>query len=384
VASKPAPEVVVVGAGIVGCAVAYRLAQRGVSVALLEHARPGAEASSAAAGILMPEAQPGADPDLVRWWIAGLRGYSAFVREVGEESGIAVEARFPGRGLVTLTDEGVEDLRQHAARQRAAGIAVDVLDGDEARRAVPYLSESVRAAAFFPGQGQVDNPRLVEAVALAARRAGARIVSGCSVRSVVVQGGRAVGVDLGGERLGADAVVVAAGAWTRFLAEDGVVPVGPAKGQILALMPSDHLPRHIVTTGSCVIASRGDGRVVVGSTVETAGYDKAVTAEGVLTLLQQALLVVPGLRSARLDSVWTGLRPVAPDGLPVIGRGGVEGLWYASGHFKKGILLGPLTGDVVADLVLGSTPPLPVAAFDPRRHIVPGEATQAPPRRRQP
>ncbi len=361
-------DVVVVGAGVQGSAVALRLAQAGLAVAVLERAVPGAEASSAAAGILSPgveAAEPGPFHALCR---ASLERYPAFARELEAISGMSIGFRGGGTLEVALDDAHAKVLAARAERLLRLGLPVEVLDDAAVRRLEPAISQEARGALFFPDEASVDPRLLGRALYVAAARAGARFVTG-QVRRIVAEGGRVVGVDHDRGRLEAGRVVLAAGSWSLLVEGHGLPPgsVRPVRGQIVVLDTRPPLLSRAVFSGHGYLVARADGRVLCGSTMEEVGFEKAVTAGGLAHVLSVALGIAPALERAPVVETWSNFRPASPDGEPILGAGTVEGLLYATGHTRNGILLTPITADAVAAAVLGRTPPVDLAPFSPAR-----------------
>jgi glycine oxidase len=361
-------DVVVVGAGVQGSSVALRLVQAGKSVVVLERAVPGAEASSAAGGILSPgveAVEPGPFYALCR---ASLARYPAFASEVEGLSGMSVGLRALGTLEVALDDDHARILAARAEKIVRHGLPVEVLDDAAARRLEPALSPETRGALFFPDEGSLDPRSLARAVYIAASRAGARFLTG-QVRRVLVEGGRAVGVEHETGRIEAAAVVLAAGSWSLQVEGHGL-PAGavrPVRGQIAVLDTRPPLLSRVVFSGHGYVVPRADGRVLCGSTMEEVGFEKAVTAEGLRHVLDVAIGVAPGLARAPVVETWSNFRPASPDGEPILGAGTTPGLLYATGHTRNGILLAPVTADALAAAVLGGTPPVDLAPFSPAR-----------------
>src|SRR5512137_1394057 len=335
-------HVVVVGAGLQGCGVALRLAQAGRDVVVLERSIPGAEASSAAGGILSPgvEAEPGPFHDLCT---ESLARFPSFVDEVERLSGLWVGFRAAGTLEVALDDRVAQVLAGRAAQLERAGVPVEALDGEAARL-------------------------LGRALHVAAARAGARFLPG-GVRGVVVEGGRATGVDHDAGRIQAPAVVLAAGAWTLQVAGHGLPPgaIRPVRGQIAVLDTRPPLLGRVVFSDRGYVVPRPDGRILCGATMEEAGFERAVTAGGLLHALSLAVEIAPALASAPVVESWSNFRPATPDGLPILGPADVEGLFHATGHYRNGVLLAPVTADAVAAAVLGRPAPVDLAPFGPAR-----------------
>ena len=365
-------DVVVVGAGLMGCSIAWRLAQAGRRVVLLDRGEPGAEASSAGAGLLQPEAGREATPETLQLWIESLAMYDGFVREVHDATGAAFEFRVSGRLVIAFDEAQEAALRQRSRAQVDAGIPFEWLSSEDVRRMEPSLAPDVRAALYYPHHGLVDNRRMVTALAQAAALTGVDVRTYEPAVAVATSGGRAEGVETVGGRISADAVVIAAGCWSGFLSPRGSVSlddrhVGPAKGEIIALEARPRPIERVISTEGASISARGDGRIVVGATVIPGSFHKEVTANGVARMLAAAVRAVPSLRDACFVEAWTGLRPRSLDDQPIIGADRMAGLFWATGHFKMGILSTPATADVVAGLVEGKTPRLSITSMSPLR-----------------
>lgn len=361
-------DVVVIGAGVQGCAVAWRLAQAGQDVLVLERAIPGAEASSAAGGILSPGVEalePGPFYELGR---ASLARYPAFVAELEAATGVALGHRTLGTLEVALDDQHARLLAGRAAKIQAAGLPVTVLDDAELRRLEPGLSPEARGALWFEDEGSLDPRLLGRALAIAAQRAGARFLTG-QVRAVRQERGRAVGVEHEAGPIDAPVVVLAAGSWSLQVAGHGLPPgaVRPVRGQIAVLDTRPPLLSRVVFSGHGYVVPRADGRLLCGSTMEEAGFEKAVTAGGLRHVLGVGLEIAPALAGAPVVETWSNFRPASPDGEPILGPGAVPGLLYATGHTRNGILLCPITADAIAAHVLGRAPPVDLAPFSPAR-----------------
>jgi glycine oxidase len=361
-------DVVVVGAGVLGSSVALRLAQAGRKVVVLERAVPGAEASSAAGGILSPGVEalePGPFYALGR---ASLARYPDFVRDVEQLSGMSVGLRWGGTLEVALDDDHAKVLAARAEKIMRHGLPVEVLDDAAVRRLEPGVSPEARGALHFGDEGTVDPRLLGRAVYVAAARAGATFLTGQVLR-IVHAGGRAVGVDHDSGRIEAERVVLAAGAWSSKVEGNGLPPgaVRPVRGQMALLDTRPPLLSRVVFSGHGYVVPRADGRVLCGSTMEEVGFEKAVTAGGLRHVLEVGIGIAPALADAPVVETWSNFRPASPDGEPILGEGPIRGLLYATGHTRNGILLTPITADAVAALALGRPPPVDLAPFSPAR-----------------
>jgi glycine oxidase len=349
-------DVVVVGGGVIGCALATELAARGRAVTVLERAEPGAEASGAAAGMLAPQAEARARDAFFDLALESRGLYPAWVRSLQEETGVEVGYRRTGLLHCDFAGAPAGSLAAQIAWQRAAGLDVVELRVDELPDELGgRLCPEVAAAAYFPEEGVVDPRRLTRAAWLLADRRGVRVRTGVAVLGFRIEGGVCRGVETDAGTLLADAVVDAAGAWAAFDSSLPLsVPVEPVRGQIVELHLRERPLSTILSCDDVYIVPRADGTVLLGSTVEHVGFRKEVTAEAVERLIAGAVRFVPELARARFVTAWSGLRPGTPDGLPILGPCRVPGLFFAAGHFRNGILLAPVTALAVADAVAGA------------------------------
>lgn len=365
--SGRSPDAVVVGGGVIGCACAWELARSGVRCVVLERSVPGAEASSAAAGLLgahVESEEPGPMAELCR---KSASRYPGFVDRLKDETDIDVEYRRCGIVSTAFGTRALKVLEQEYAWQLRAGFRVKKLGAVALQSAEPGLSPKLAGGLLFEDDARVDPRRLLTALHLAARRRGVEFQSGTYVKSLLVSGGRARGVQLeDASRRLAEHVVVAAGSWTTLI--DGLhlpeLSVVPARGQIIELS-GEAAPRRVVFGPDCYLVPRDDGRVLVGSTLEFVGYKKQVTAEAAHRLLGAAIRLLPALGAATLTDYWSNFRPYTPSGLPLLGKSSTPGALLATGHFRTGILLAPITAAVIDAVVRGKRPPLSLEPFEP-------------------
>jgi glycine oxidase len=365
-------DVVVIGAGLQGASVAFRLARAGRSVLVLERSVPGAEASSAAGGILSPGVEAAELGPFYHLCRASLARYPAWVAEIEAASGMAVGFRSLGTLEAALDDHHARLLAARAERLLAHHLPVRVLDGEGARALEPGLSPGIRGALLFPDEGSVDARALARAAALAAARAGATFVTG-QVSRIAVEGGRVVGVDHERGRISAGSVVLAAGSWSLRVEGHGLPPraVRPVRGQMVVLDTRPPLLSRVVFSANGYVVPRPDGRILCGSTMEEVGFEKAVTAAGLAHVLGVGMEIAPALARAPVLESWSNFRPASPDGEPILGAGTVPGLFYATGHSRNGILLAPITSDAIGAAILGEPPPVDLAPFSPARLVAP-------------
>jgi glycine oxidase len=361
-----ATNVVVIGGGVIGLAVAWRAAQRGHAVCVLERAELGAGASHVAAGMLAPvtEADAG-ELALLELGLRSARDWPAFATELAAASGADPGLRRCGALAVARNGDEAAALERELALRLHLGLDVQRLPASAARRLEPALAPALRLALAAPGDHAADPRALVLALAEAARRAGATLRTGAAVAAVRSCGGSVTGVRLvGGEVVAADAVVAAAGAWCGAIEGLPALPLRPVKGQIMRLRDPQGpgLLEHIVRFEGGYVVPRGDGRYVLGATMEERGFDTTVTAGGLYELLRDAGELVPGIHELVVEETAAGLRPATPDNAPVLGRDErLGGLVWATGHHRNGILLAPVTGTIVADVLAGGDAPAPFA-----------------------
>jgi glycine oxidase len=356
--SLEAPTILIVGAGVVGLGVAWRLAQQGASVTLFDRAAAGSGASHAAAGMLAvcAEAEPG-EENLIALGRRSQALWPDFAAELEQAARQSVDLRREGTLVVALTADDQARIHHHLEFQQSLDLPVEWISAQEARRREPHLAAAA-GAVWSPEDHQVDNRKLAAALKIAALGAGAQIHEHQPVRRILVESDCAVGVELAdGAEVRADRVVLAAGAWSRGI--EGLPaelrpPVRPVKGQMLALQmdPAAPLATHVVWGPNVYMAPRLDGRLIVGATVEEKGFDTTITAGGVLALLEAAWRVFPAVEELPIAEMWVGHRPGSRDDAPILGRGPVENLFYATGHHRNGILLAPITAELGARMVL--------------------------------
>lgn len=360
-------DVIVVGAGIVGLSAARALAAEGARVLVLDRGRPGAEASSAAAGMLAAQAETEEGSPLLALAVRARARHASLAAELEAETGIDVLRSQRGTIEVAFTEEEERTLARRLEWQRTLGLPAESMRAVEVRKAEPNVNPAVLRGLFLADDRSVDNVRLTRALAASVAARGASLLSGRPVTSLLLEEGRVAGVRAGGDVLRAPVVIEAMGAWSALLGGDpSPPPVEPVRGQIVAFDVPGHLS-HVVCTARGYIVPRADGRLLAGSTLERAGYDKKVTPGGLETVLRIAVEIAPRLADKPVADSWAGLRPGTPDHLPIVGPGAAPGLFHATGLYRSGILLGPLVGEAVARLAMGADPGIDLSAFSPAR-----------------
>lgn len=364
-------DAAVIGGGVAGLAVARELAGRGLRVALVERGRLGAEASHAAGGMLAPQSEADGDDVFFRLQCASRDLYPAFAEALREETGLDVELDRTGTLYVGFDAHDEAELERRYAWQARAGLAVERLTGEEARELEPELSGRVRLALRFPRDWQVENRRLLAALASSVEARGVRVITETEVTGVRVERGHVRGVETSRGFVAAGAVVLAAGAWSSLVipASTRRPAVEPVRGQMLCFEARPPLCTHVIYSPRGYLVPRRDGRLLAGSTTEHAGFEKHVTAEGLRAMSEHALEMAPKVGRLPFVEAWAGLRPRAADSWPLLGEDEeTRGLFYATAHYRNGILLAPLTAQLIADLLAGDTrAPHALEAFSPAR-----------------
>jgi len=389
------PDALIVGGGVIGCAVAYELAKDGLRVTLLERAGLCAGASGANAALIWPQAMKrGIELELT---LSCARRFPT----LGEELGADIEYRRSGGMVAIETDEQWAWMTEYVAGQPAVGLPAELLDGGEARRREPLLAPDLRGAMFAEHGGTINPFRLTLGYARAARERGATLVTGTEVHGLLRRGDRITGVRTSGGDLEAELVILAGGAWSGALAAtaDLRVPVTPRQGMMVVTEPAPFRLRHVLkpiktdrdmwrfsqpwppdapgTPGydpnlppgkGMGLAQTVAGNLVIGSTSRFVGMDRAPTLAGIRYVLDHACKIAPAVGRLRMLRTWAGLRPYTPDGLPLLGPApGVDGLVLATGHDGSGIGMSPVSARLIAAVVTKADPPLPLEPFDPRR-----------------
>jgi glycine oxidase len=353
-------DVAIVGAGVIGCAIACELAERGAKVVLLERERVCSGASGAAAGMLAPQTEAHAPDPWFELLLAARAEHEALACKLRHETGIDVGYRRDGVLRIAADDAERRELRDRADWQRQHGLAVEWLEPEDALRMEPGLNPNIAGALWLPDEAQVQSPRLVQALALDAQRHGAEIREGVPVLAV---GKDAVRTPT--ERLSAGAVVLAGGVGSAFV-HGARLPVFPVRGQIACgQMTPICGPRHILWGAGAYLTPKAGGELLIGATEEEGTYDTRPTLGAIADLIAAGEKILPSLRHIPLTQAWAGLRPALPDRKPALGT--LNGVFVATGHYRNGILLGPLTGKFMAQLILGQTPAWDLSPYSPSR-----------------
>jgi glycine oxidase len=355
---KGSADVVIIGGGVIGLTIARALALRGIrDICLLERAGLGAEASFAAAGMLAPQAEANAQDDFFAMSCRSRDLYPAFAAALRGETGIDIELDTTGTLYLALTERDQNEIEKRYEWQSRAGLPIELLSATAARKLEPCISDSTLGALRFPKDIQVENRRLLSALANSVDKLGVEIVTGTTVESLIVEANRLTGVQTRGGRVACSIAVVAAGTWSSFIKipSKSAPLIEPVRGQMVCLEAKPQLTRHVIYSPRGYIVPRQDGRLLAGSTSERVGFAKCVTVGGISSILQNAQEISPAISSLPIVDTWAGLRPRSADGLPVLGPcGEIDGLFYATGHYRNGILLAPLTGELISEAIVSS------------------------------
>jgi glycine oxidase len=357
-----------------GCAAAFELSRRGVAVTVLERSVPGAEASSAAAGILGAQVEAHHPGPLTELGLLSRKLYPALVKDLEQASGVSIGYRKCGVLKVGYEARAVAALGRELGWQGRSKLPLEALTAAALSKREPALSRELAGGVWFREDAVLEPRALLSALRVAAERAGANFRSGSFVQRIALDGGHAEGVELDdGNLVRGSHVVLAAGSWTSLLEPPRAAGprVVPARGQIVELKTSVPLLDSVVFGPDCYLVPRADGRLLVGSTLEFVGFRREVTAGAVAKLLRAAIRLVPALAEAELSATWASFRPYTSDELPLLGPSATPGLLLMSGHYRNGILLAPISARIVADCVTGKKPPLDLGPFSPERALLP-------------
>jgi glycine oxidase len=361
-------DVAIAGGGVIGAAIALDLSRAGLRVGLFDRQQPGQEASWAGAGILSPAPENPASVAMVPLGKASLSLYPAFIALVEEISGMSTGFRAKGTLEALFLHDTKAELSTIIALHHGLGLKAEPLRAEDARELERALSEDVEAAVLRPDECSVDNRALTSAVLDAAQRSGAEVFPGNGAKAIWREGDRCRGLILQNEKVEAKWTIIAAGSFSGAI--EGVAayaPVRPAKGQMVALRAEDVEIQRILWSEHVYLVPRNDGRILAGATVEYLGFDKRTTVGGIEKILSAAIELAPQLANGRIEETWAGLRPDSPDHLPILGPADLHGLLMATGHFRSGILLTPITARLIREWVTEQRVSMDWDRFSPLR-----------------
>ena len=361
-------DIVIVGGGLIGASVAFRLAQAGRKVAVVDRGEPGREASSAAAGMLAAQVGMEKTDALSELCLASRKVFPEFVREVEDASGTEIEYCRRGMLEVARDEQELNDLERKFTLQKTLGLRVEKLSAGEIREKSAGVDPAVQGGLFFAEDHWLDNEALSLAVLRAARKVGVKFFPQTEIQKAELRGGSLKEIRSATHRFSGNQFILAAGCWSGKLAKSFELhlPVSPSRGQMMEFQ-TDRKIEHTIWGGHYYVVPRDGGRLLVGTTIEDAGFDKSVTAAGLEEILSGVIRFAPWLGECRFRRAWAGLRPDTADHWPIFGIGEISNLFFATGHFRNGILLAPLTARLISELVLNGSVSYPMDAFSPNR-----------------
>jgi glycine oxidase len=373
-------DAVVIGGGVIGLAIAYNLAEKKQQTLLVEKNQPGQEASSAAAGILAVASGRSKRGPMYQLKRASQALYPALVRELEERTGIDIEYQTVGVLDLIRTDADEKKYRQLYDLRREQGYQATWLSAEEMRRLEPALTTDLRGAVHFPDDHHLHNGKLAEAWAKAAAQRGVTLQTGTTVNEARRTGNKVTAVRIGDDWVNTNTVVIAAGSWSRQVGEifGLTIPVEPAKGQMLAVRTTQL--RHVISWSEHYLVPRKNGEVIIGSNVEFVGHNKDVTLETMREFINRSEALMPGVSKLPLSRFWAGLRPYSPTRRPILCRApGLENVIIATGHHRNGIVLAPITGKLVSELITTGQPSISLEPFAlPREPLPPPSGDESP------
>lgn len=367
-------DILIIGGGVIGLSIARKLHQKGLrKITIVERGNLGQESSFAAAGILAAQAETDKIDDFFHFCIESNLLYPPFAEELIDETGIDIELDKNGTLFLALTEDDEAEIRRRFQWQKKAGLRIEYLSAAEVRKVEPFISPDVRAALFFPDDQQVENRRLLAALQKYAVINKINVVEDAEVKSLLVENKKVIGAETSDVKFFAEKTVLATGAWTSHIkiGENALPPlrvVKPIRGQMLSFKTAKRLFSKVIYSPRGYIVPRQDGRILAGATVEDVGFDKSVTAGGIDFVRENALEIAPSLMNLEVSEKWSGLRPYAPNGLPILGEfPQMKNLFIATAHYRNGILLAPLTAEILASQIVEHKVSKYLEIFSPRR-----------------
>ncbi len=346
-------EVLIIGGGVIGLSLARELKKKGITrVTILERGEVGQEASSAAAGMLAPQAEANTKDVFFDFCSESLNLYSDFAEQLLSETGVDIELDREGTLYLAFTGKDVKEIQNRYQWQKKAGLAIESLSANEIHQFEPFVSPDVLEGLFFPNDWQVENRKLLQALRKFGELNNIEVIENAEVKRLLWETGKLIGVETKISRFLAEKVVLATGAWTSFIQTDvlELPKVKPIRGQMISFRSAQRFFSKIIYSPRGYLVPRRDGRILAGATSEEVGFDQSVTDSGIEMLRKKTLEIAPSLVNFKISEKWAGLRPFAPDGLPILGEI-AENLFIATAHYRNGILLTPITAKILAEKI---------------------------------
>ncbi len=350
-------KIIIIGGGIIGLSIGYFLAKRKSEIneiVILDKSLCGQEASWAAAGMLRPQSEF-EDQNLLNLCLESIKMYPQFSQSLLADSGININYKTHGTIILALDDEQLKELNERYEKQKSLNLKIQKLSSEDLKKLSPNICAEPKGAVFIQGDHWADNLLIVQALIKSLKKLGAKIHENCEVFSYIEENNSVTGVETSLGKSQGNIIVNSAGSWTSKIKSNNqklIPPVKPILGQIIAVETPDWLIKHNVCTFGSYLASRDKNTIIIGSTMEDVGFEKRNTVAGVIQLLQNASKLVPKISECKIIDMWSGLRPTAPDNLPILGKTSADGLIIATATYRNGILLTPIVGKTISELII--------------------------------
>ena len=366
-------DILIIGGGVIGLSLARKLHKKGFSnITLIERGSIGRESSFAAAGMLAPQAETNEIDSFFRLCVDSRNLYSILAAELFEETGVDIELDKSGTLYLAFDETDEREIRQRFDWQKKAGLEIEHLTAEEVRKAEAFVSPDVREGLFFSNDWQIENRKLLAALEIYAEMNGIEIIEQTEVKNLIIESGKIKSARTKDKIFRAEIVILATGAWTSLIksGENALLPlkIKPIRGQIFSFRTAKRLFERVIYSPRGYIVPRADGRIIAGATVEDVGFNKSVTKSGIEFVRENAIEIAPSLVNLEISESWAGLRPFAADGLPILGElSEIKNLYVASAHYRNGILLAPITAEILADKIADNIESDYLNNFSPRR-----------------
>lgn len=375
---KQISDILIIGAGVIGLSLARALHKKGFrKITILEKGKIGREASFAAAGMLAVQSETDKPDDFFEFCRESNELYPKFAEELFDETGVDIELDREGTLYLAFSENDIGEIEKRFEWQKKAGLNVEKLSAIETHKFEPFVSPDILGSLFFPDDWQVENRKLIHALEKYAEFNDIEIRENCEVKNLLIENGKIVGAETSDEKVFAETVVLATGAWTSLIKADSFAMPGikPVRGQIVEFQTAKRLFQKVIYSPHSYLVPRQDGRILTGATVEDAGFDKTISELATEFLRENALEIAPSLANLKIHDQWVGLRPFVSDGLPIVGEvSEIENLFIATAHYRNGILLAPITAKILAEKIASDEDSEFFKKFSPQRFEKKAEA----------